>query len=131
MAENRTRPFALTEESYNEYCRSAKKDKNINITDKDSAGTFTISDLRIKKGVFPISYYEELRVVEIGESLFLNDKRLEHLIFNKYLKKIGKKAFQNTSLKSLEFPDSLEEIGDYAFASCPLKSVVFPDKLKK
>ena len=42
-----------------------EKDKNINITDKDSAGTFTISDLRIKKGVFPISYYEELRVVEM------------------------------------------------------------------
>ena len=134
MEENRIRPFALTEESYDEYCRSAKKDKNISITNKDSAGTFTISDLRIKKVVFsipPISYYEELKVVEIGESLFLNDKRLEHLIFNKYLKKIGKKAFQNTSLKSLEFPDSLEEIGDYAFASCPLKSVVFPDKLKK
>ena len=131
MSENIIRPFALTKECYNEYCRSAKKDKNINITDKDSAGTFTISDLRIKKGVFPISYYEELRVVEIGESLFLDDKRLEHLIFNKYLKKIGERAFQNTSLKSLEFPDSLEEIGDYAFAGCPLKSVVFPDKLKK
>lgn len=44
---------------------------------------------------------------------------------------IGKYAFANTSLSSIELPENITELGEYAFQGCSiLKNIILPESLK-
>eukprot|EP00581_Thalassiosira_minuscula_P007818 CAMPEP_0183703586 /NCGR_PEP_ID=MMETSP0737-20130205/1284_1 /TAXON_ID=385413 /ORGANISM="Thalassiosira miniscula, Strain CCMP1093" /LENGTH=398 /DNA_ID=CAMNT_0025930371 /DNA_START=161 /DNA_END=1357 /DNA_ORIENTATION=- len=72
-------------------------------------------------------------VEEIPDRAFQGRIKLECIVFNKGLKKIGKQAFEScTSLERIECPSTLIEIGICAFSECgKLKEVVLNKGLKK
>lgn len=59
------------------------------------------------------------------------NSQLETVIIPNGYKSIGKKAFNNTTIKHITLPNSLESIGEEAFVECHnLKTIVFPANLK-
>lgn len=59
------------------------------------------------------------------------NSQLETIIIPNGYKSIGKKAFNNTTIKHITLPNSLESIGEEAFVECHnLKTIVFPANLK-
>lgn len=60
------------------------------------------------------------------------NSQLETVIIPNGYKSIGKKAFNNTTIKHITLPNSLESIGEEAFVECAnLKTIAFPAGLKK
>lgn len=66
----------------------------------------------------------------IGESAFLNCKKIASITLNKGLENIGKKAFMGTSLTALKFPSTLQIIHDEAFRDCFVYDLKFNAGLK-
>lgn len=66
----------------------------------------------------------------IGESAFLNCKKIASITLNKGLENIGKKAFMGTSLTALKFPSTLQIIHDEAFRDCFIYGLKFNAGLK-
>lgn len=66
----------------------------------------------------------------IGESAFLNCKKIASITLNKGLENIGKKAFMGTSLTALNFPSTLQIIHDEAFRDCFIYGLKFNAGLK-
>lgn len=66
----------------------------------------------------------------IGESAFLNCKKIASITLNKGLENIGKKAFMGTSLTALKFPPTLQIIHDEAFRDCFVYDLKFNAGLK-
>lgn len=66
----------------------------------------------------------------IGESAFLNCKKIASITLNKGLENIGKKAFMGTSLTALKFPSTLQIIHDEAFRDCFVYGLKFNAGLK-
>lgn len=59
------------------------------------------------------------------------NSQLETVIIPNGYKSIGKKAFNNTTIKHITLPNSLESIGEEAFVECHnLKTIAFPAGLK-
>lgn len=59
------------------------------------------------------------------------NSQLETVIIPNGYKSIGKKAFNNTTIKHITLPNSLESIGEEAFVECAnLKTIAFPAGLK-
>lgn len=59
------------------------------------------------------------------------NSQLETVIIPNGYKSIGKKAFNNTTIKHITLPNSLESIGEEAFLICPnLKTIAFPAHMK-
>lgn len=59
------------------------------------------------------------------------NSQLETVIIPNGYKSIGKKAFNNTTIKHITLPNSLESIGEEAFVECHnLKTIAFPASLK-
>lgn len=59
------------------------------------------------------------------------NSQLETIIIPNGYKSIGKKAFNNTTIKHITLPNSLESIGEEAFVECHnLKTIAFPAGLK-
>lgn len=59
------------------------------------------------------------------------NSQLETIIIPNGYKSIGKKAFNNTTIKHITLPNSLESIGEEAFLICPnLKTIAFPAHMK-
>ncbi|EFU31399.1 leucine-rich repeat domain-containing protein [Segatella buccae] len=59
------------------------------------------------------------------------NSQLETVIIPNGYKSIGKKAFNNTTIKHITLPNSLEFIGEEAFVECHnLKTIAFPAGLK-
>ncbi|MBW4870446.1 leucine-rich repeat domain-containing protein [Prevotella buccae] len=59
------------------------------------------------------------------------NSQLETVIIPNGYKSIGKKAFNNTTIKHITLPNSLESIGEEAFVECHnLKTIAFPTGLK-
>ena len=59
------------------------------------------------------------------------NSQLETIIIPNGYKSIGKKAFNNTTIKHITLPNSLESIGEEAFVECAnLKTIAFPAGLK-
>lgn len=56
---------------------------------------------------------------------------LKGVVFNKSMRKIGKRAFVDNSLSQIEFNDGLLEIGDEAFAHCNGGDVTLPQTLQQ
>ena len=67
------------------------------------------------------------KVKKIGVSAFHGTTNLKKITFKKGLKKIGRKAFKNTGLTSVNFPNTLKSIGVETFTYCAkLKKVSIP-----
>lgn len=79
----------------------------------------------------PLNYAESFSLPEtithIGESAFLNCKRLKSVKLPKGLVSIAKNAFADcNSLEEAELPAAVTDIGNGAFFNCNLKEVVLP-----
>lgn len=88
----------------------------------------TVSQLEIP------SYYKNLPVVEIADSVFYNHRELINITLPEHLVKIGEQAFSGClNLAEIQIPDTVESIGNAAFFNCQaLNSVKLPlgvDKL--
>ena len=90
--------------------------------EKNNNGTewiITQSDFRTipNKGKLVIpSKYEGLKIVGIGENAFLEQEKLEEIVFPNTLKNIDNEAFVNTGLTSVTLPANLESCGYGAFS---------------
>ena len=65
---------------------------------------------------------------QIADGCFMNEESIQELVFEEQSKLvcIGKKAFQDTCIESIEIPVSVRTLDDYCFAQCQkLTSVVF------
>lgn len=87
-------------------------------------------ELRYVLAVFAPGKIEETIVLpgvdEIGIYAFRNVTGFKHVIINEETKVIGREAFFNSSLKSIEL-SNVEKIGDYAFGHClNLKNFIVP-----
>ncbi len=70
-------------------------------------------------------------VDEIGIFAFRNITGFKHVIVHEETKVIGREAFFNSSLETIDF-NQVEEIGDYAFGHCMnLKEFIIPKTVKK
>ena len=70
----------------------------------------------------------KLRLIENGGFGFCS--KLREINLPKNLKKIGKLAFADTGLESIELPDSLIDIEGSAFDGCnSLSSITIPDSV--
>ena len=71
-------------------------------------------------------------VTEVGDHVFRDCERLNKVIFNEGLKKIGCESFYECrSLESVTLPSTVIEIGSYAFQWCrSLKEVVLNEGLQ-
>lgn len=74
-------------------------------------------------------------VTEIGKKAFqgygyYGDFLLKSVTFNKSLKKIGERAFEETALEKVTFNEGLEEIGKKAFYITFMESIKLPSTLK-
>ena len=89
-------------------------------------------DTRIscKKFVFP--HTNDGAVPDLFSACFQRtNSQLETIIIPNGYKSIGKKAFNNTTIKHITLPNSLESIGEEAFVECHnLKTIAFPAGLK-
>lgn len=90
-------------------------------------GTTRIS---CKKFVFP--HTNDGIVPDYFSACFPKENsQLETVIIPNGYKSIGKKAFNNTTIKHITLPNSLESIGEEAFVECHnLKTIAFPAGLK-
>ena len=79
----------------------------------------------IKKIVLPEG------LTEINENAFSELKRLEEVVLPSSMRKIGKKAFYNTGLKTLSLPEKLEKVGESAFAETFIKEVHIPESVEE
>ena len=70
----------------------------------------------------------KLRSIE--NSGFWHCSKLKEINLPKNLKKIGKLAFADTGLESIELPDSITDIESGCFSAAKLKSVKLPSNLK-
>jgi hypothetical protein len=61
-------------------------------------------------------------LISVGDRAFANDKSLTTLTLSDGLKKIGRAAFMNTGMRSVNIPGSVVEICAAAFRDCPLES---------
>lgn len=91
-------------------------------TSKSFTGDVKIPETAFYEGV-------EYKVVEIGESSFINKKSLTSVEIPNTVIKIGEYAFYNcTSLKSIDIPNSVKSIGNRAFNNCSsLESIIIPE----
>ena len=69
----------------------------------------------------------------IESHAFQHNRKIEHIILPKELKKIGSLAFNRCySLKKIDFQGELSEIGEHAFGGCnTLKEIHLPNGLKQ
>lgn len=83
-----------------------------------------------KKFVFP--HTNDGSVPDYFSACFQRtNSQLETIIIPNGYKSIGKKAFNNTTIKHITLPNSLESIGEEAFVECHnLKTIAFPAGLK-
>ncbi|AUW37073.1 hypothetical protein C1937_01235 [Metamycoplasma hominis] len=94
--------------------------------DKNNKKILAYLDKKTTKVTIPGS------VKEIGESAFSGCKKLEEVILNEGLKKIGAWAFSNTNIESITIPGSVKEIGEGAFLGCKkLEEVILNEGLEK
>lgn len=83
-----------------------------------------------KKFVFPHTN-DEIVPDYFSACFQRTNSQLETVIIPNGYKSIGKKAFNNTTIKHITLPNSLESIGEEAFVECHnLKTIAFPAGLK-
>ena len=77
------------------------------------------------------SEWNGLKVTEIGERAFANNKQIKNVILPEGITNIRDNAFEGcTSLKSISIPDSVSKIGTFAFSGCTeLTSISLPENL--
>lgn len=76
-------------------------------------------------------YFQGRRVDAIGDQAFLNDDKLNSLVFNEELLSIGADAFAgNSSLKKLLIPANVVSIKEHAFQKCPNLTIYCEAKSK-
>ena len=79
----------------------------------------------LKSFVFPLS------LSYVAPRLFMDDVKLESVIFHKNIKKIGILAFSGcTALRSIEIPEGVGEIPEGAFMSSGLRTLYLPRSVK-
>ncbi len=70
-------------------------------------------------------------VVAIGDYAFKDATVPENIIVPSEVKTIGKGAFENSTVKSVQLPFNIESIGESAFAGCELESIFYPGTEKQ
>ena len=115
--------------------------KNLKILEGDDFGGTKIKELILPDNLMTIGrgafwYMHNLKKVVFPKNLkqinnsevFSNDSKLEEIIFNNHLRKIGSLTFAGCiSLKVLNIPPSVIQINKYAFANCmSLKEITIP-----
>lgn len=79
----------------------------------------------LKSFVFPLS------LSYVAPRLFMDDVRLESVVFHKNIKRIGILAFSGcTALRSIEIPEGVSEIPEGAFMSSGLRTLYLPRSVK-
>lgn len=78
-------------------------------------------------GLSAFNLYTESGKMEIPDQCFrgCTNLRSVDIIHRGVLRKIGDRAFAQTSLLAMEIPESVETIGDGAFDGCPLTTLTF------
>ena len=84
----------------------------------------------------------KLKVVKFGHTLKVSEtckeipvnkyyqRRIDEILFQEGIEKIGKCAFGYTNIKTLELPDSLKELGFGAFESAKIENLKLGENLK-
>ena len=95
---------------------------------------FSTGSLRYILAIFAPGLIQETielpGVDEIGIFAFRNISGFKHVIVNPETKVIGREAFFNSSLETIDFAN-VEEVGDYAFGHClKLKEFTIPETVK-
>ena len=84
-----------------------------------------LSDIFIKAGIDFLSFMKN-----IPNECFYRSTEVATLIIPKNIKRIGNRAFVDSSLKSVLIPTSVKSIGDSAFSGCyRLASIKIPDSV--
>lgn len=91
--------------------------------------TLCLCKSKNKKIILP-EKINELPITKIGSKAFQNNKFIKELVFSKFIKRIGLKAFQNSSIEKIKFNENLKQISLEAFKNCNnLKEVEFSKSL--
>lgn len=97
-------------------------------------GTTELPSRNFAFKLFDLPNLEEIDlsgIAEIPNDYFHNFRGLKKVTFSESLKRIGKSAFENTSLLSLELPEGIETIDERAFYGCGnVERVTLPKSLK-
>ena len=90
-----------------------------------------------KLGVGAFSWCQNLEeikipngITEIKDETFDVCSALKKVVLSSNITRIGKKAFSNSGLNTIDLPDSVTEIDDYAFSGCNITEFRLPQNLK-
>lgn len=72
-----------------------------------------------------------IKVIKIGEEVFLNCKELRHIILPETIIELGEGVFRGSGLEEITLPSQISEIPKWAFAWSDVSAVICPPKLKK
>ena len=111
--------------------RPLKKEETIIVPDHVTAVIPFVFTHRVGKTEYIKKIILPEGLTEINENAFSDLKRLEEVVLPSSMRKIGKRAFYNTGLKSLSLPEKLEKIGESAFAETFIKEVHIPKSVKE
>ena len=103
----------------------------------DDGSSYSVTGIECDKNAVNISIeipetYEGMPVTAVGDQAFLRCYELISVSFPASIQVIGKEAFRQCNLETINFhaDGELIEIGQFAFANCPMTSITIPSSVE-